>query len=284
MRVARLLTYFFLVAVVVAASFWVQQGAAQPGLSLTYIANEGVLLEAGGQKVLIDALFRGLAGYLRPDAATRAAMESGRGPFAGVDLVLATHYHADHFDPQAVCAHLSSNAGAAFVAVGQVIEAFRQAGCQIPQNEQRVFEITPQWGQRKDTSAGGIEVAVLRLRHGATMNAGFLLNLGGKKILHLGDSDGTVENFDPFDLEREGIDVALVPYWYALDGEGREVIRRHIRSKQLVFFHIPGDNPDREAVREHMKAEGGRAGLAARIRKDFPGAILLLEPMARFSF
>ena len=35
-----------------------QAQARQPGVTVTFLANEGVLLAAGGRKVLIDALFQ----------------------------------------------------------------------------------------------------------------------------------------------------------------------------------------------------------------------------------
>lgn len=254
---------------------WYFQG---PGL-ITYIANEGVLIEAGGKKVVIDGMFRHLAGYPRPSDATRSDMENALGPFAGVDLVLATHYHGDHFDARVVRSHLAANRKATFVSVRQVTATLAQVSPGFEQVASRVLEVTPEFGQRKDKRASEIDLSVIRLRHGNTMNAAFLLNVGGVKILHVGDSDGTVANFDGFDLQKEGIDYAFVPYWYALDAEGRTVIREHIAAKHVFFFHIPEDNPDDDYLKKHMDEMGGRAGLQRRIKAEFPSAQFLFDPL-----
>jgi L-ascorbate metabolism protein UlaG (beta-lactamase superfamily) len=255
--------------------------AAESERFIVYVANEGIVVNTPLQKkVVIDGMFRHLPGYPRPSEAVRNQMENALGPFAGVDLVLATHSHADHFDPKVVGWHLSANPTATFVAGRQVTEALAKNFQSAGQFASRVLEVTPDFGQRKDLRVVDIDLSVLRLRHGSTMNTGYLLDLGVFKILHVGDADGEVSNFDPYDLQKEGINIALVPYWYALDEESRRVIREHIAPKQVIFFHIPEDNPDDDYLRKHMQEVGGRAGLVARIKKDFPQALFLLTPDA----
>ncbi len=68
-------------------------------VSVTYLANEGFLLAAGPLQVLIDGLFDdGIDGYPAVPEAIRQRLEAGSGPWAVIDLVLATHHHGDHFD------------------------------------------------------------------------------------------------------------------------------------------------------------------------------------------
>ncbi|MFQ5351382.1 MAG: MBL fold metallo-hydrolase, partial [Thermoanaerobaculia bacterium] len=87
-----------------------------PEVQVIYLANEGFLLEAGETKVLVDALFgEGLRGYPVVPAPIRAELEGARGRFAGVDLILASHFHGDHFDAAAVARHLRANPGAVFL-------------------------------------------------------------------------------------------------------------------------------------------------------------------------
>ncbi|MGH9796482.1 MAG: MBL fold metallo-hydrolase [Candidatus Acidiferrales bacterium] len=279
--------YLLYCIVVLAVLVALMHGGAAPAngpIHVTYIANQGVLLEGGGKKVVIDAMFRRLAGYAYPVEELRADMEAARAAFANVDLVLATHVHADHFDAGVVGAHLAANQRATFVAVQQVTEALAKGYREHSRIAARVQQVTPNLGTSITFPVSDVPLRVLRLRHGNTMNAGFLVDLGGTKVLHLGDADGTAANFDTFDLENASIDVALVPYWYALDDEGRRVIREHIAPKRVVFFHIAEDNPDDAQLREHMRRMGGRAGLVDRIRKEFPDALFLLEPLSRFTF
>jgi L-ascorbate metabolism protein UlaG (beta-lactamase superfamily) len=245
---------------------------------VTYIANEGVLLDFGSKKIVIDGMFRHLPGYPRPSDTARNEMENALGKFAEVDLVLATHHHADHFDAKVVGWHLTANRKATFVAARQATQDLAEKFPGYPQFASRVLEVTPGTGQSIELQAGGVPLRVLRLRHGNTMNVGFLLDMGLFKVLHVGDADGDVANFDPFDLQKEEIDYALLPYWYALDAESRRVIREHIAPKQVIFFHIPEDDPDHPQLQKHMQELGGRAGLTARIQKEFPQAMFLLTP------
>jgi L-ascorbate metabolism protein UlaG (beta-lactamase superfamily) len=99
-----------------------QSPARQDGVSITFLANEGVLLSSGTKKVLIDALFlKYETGYAIPADSTRAALESARPPFDAVDLVLVTHRHGDHFHPAPVAAHLRANPRATLLTSRQVI-------------------------------------------------------------------------------------------------------------------------------------------------------------------
>src|SRR5688500_5673428 len=84
-------------------------------VKITYIANEGFLVESAGKRLLIDALFReGIKPYLNVPVNLRDELEMSQKPFERIDLMLASHFHADHFDPVAVSTHLSRNADALF--------------------------------------------------------------------------------------------------------------------------------------------------------------------------
>ncbi len=95
---------------------------------------------------------------------------------------------------------------------------------------------TPPWKERAALKVAGIDFEILGLRHGtgrhATIqNLGHIIKLGGKKLLHVGDADTSVENFASFNLDKEGIDIALLPDWFILYTEGQPLIRDHIKPK-----------------------------------------------------
>ena len=101
-----------------------QPAAAQ--VEVTYLGNEGFLLTAGETRVLVDALYGdGIPGYPAVPRDVRRELEAGRGRFAGVDLVLASHAHADHFDPAAVARHLRANPAALFLSTREAVAAVR---------------------------------------------------------------------------------------------------------------------------------------------------------------
>lgn len=99
---------------------------SQDGVSITILANEGVLLSSGAQQVLIDALFpKYETGYAIPADSTREALERATGAFAWVELILVTHRHGDHFHPASVVAHLLANPRATLLTSAQVIDGLR---------------------------------------------------------------------------------------------------------------------------------------------------------------
>lgn len=91
---------------------------AQP-LRVTYVGNAGVLVQMGKKKILIDGCFRGFAGaYLLPQA-IQDKLAKAEAPFDGIDLILTTHAHGDHFDSELVRQHLQSNPKAVFASTRQ---------------------------------------------------------------------------------------------------------------------------------------------------------------------
>ena len=97
---------FFLILPVLAAAC-----SYNRPLRLTYIANEGFMVEVGGTKILIDAFFGGLQGDWadQPDETTAGKLARAEPPFDDVDLIAISHRHSDHFSEQMVIQHLLSN-------------------------------------------------------------------------------------------------------------------------------------------------------------------------------
>lgn len=82
---------------------------SQNAVKVTFISNEGFLIEAGQSKILIDALH-----HLAPEFA-RNRMRRAASPFDGIELVLSTHDHHDHFDPELAAALLANDFPVTFV-------------------------------------------------------------------------------------------------------------------------------------------------------------------------
>jgi L-ascorbate metabolism protein UlaG (beta-lactamase superfamily) len=228
-----------------------QSAARQDGVSITFLANEGVLLSSGSKQVLIDGLFlKYETGFATPADSTRAALEQARPPFDEVDLVLVTHRHGDHFHPAPVVAHLVANPRATLLSSRQVIDSLRgrvPAGGRLA--PRLVARTTPPGARRREV-VGGIEIEVLGLPHGGRRHrrvehVGYIVTLGGRRVLHVGDTDFAETTFAPFRLDTARIDVALLPHWMVTSREGRRVIERWIRPRQVVAFHVTEDDMER---------------------------------------
>lgn len=234
-------------------------GAADAdGVAVTFLANEGVLLSSGARQVLIDGLFEQYeTGYAIPADSTRKALSRAQPPFDGVDLILVTHHHGDHFHPRPVADHLAANPGATLVASRQVMDSLRGRVSRMGLRGDRLVPRTVAPRTRRTEIAGGIAVELLGLPHGGRRHRGvehlgFIVELGGRRVLHVGDTDFSEAIFAPFRLDTARIDVALLPYWMVTSREGQRVIARWIRPRQVVAFHVPEDRT--EAIREVRSA------------------------------
>jgi hypothetical protein len=94
---------------------------AQWSLEITYIANEGVLLRSGDTQILIDGLFREYSSYPFLPQPHQEQLETAMPPFEGVDLILVSHRHGDHFHPEAVSRYLQNNRTTRLVSSEQVV-------------------------------------------------------------------------------------------------------------------------------------------------------------------
>ena len=242
--------------------------ATGDGLTMTFLANEGVLLSSGGKKVLIDALFlKYKTGFATPADSTQAALAAARAPFDNVDLILATHYHGDHFHPQPVAAHLAANPGATLATSLQVIDSLRGRMRKGGPADARILDRTAASGVRRREIINGIPVEFLGIPHGsgpsnhlAIQHLAYIVDLGGKRVLHIGDAILSDENVRAFRLDTARIDVALVPTWVVTGRASRQAIERWVKPRQVVAFHVGEGEADR-ASRE--------------VRAAMPGAITL---------
>ncbi len=210
-------------------------------VEVTYIANAGVLLTAGDTRVLIDGLFQPYQGYPSLPQSSRDQLETAVPPFDGIDVVLVSHIHGDHFQGESVLRYLQASTLAELVSSGQVVQDLRgRPG--FATVAPRVREVTPALGERATVRVGGVHVDVLGVGHGTgrhsdIQNLGHIVTVGGLKFLHVGDADPTSGVLEKFNLAAERVDVAFLPAWFLT--EGAAVIRDHIRPKHIVAVHMP---------------------------------------------
>lgn len=252
-------------------------------IEITYIANEGFLLAAAGKKVLIDALFReGVAGYETAPVAVREKLEKAIPPFAQTDLLLASHFHADHFDPLSVAEHLRHNPTALFVSTTQAVARLQAVTSATEAVKARAIGLTPPEGERRQINHQGIEVELLLLHHGRNRpieNLGLLIHLDGRKLLHIGDTEATAADFAQYNLTRDKLDFAFVPYWHLRSEGMKKTVREQINPRHLIVMHLPP--PD---SRIDFTSQAERARVLADIMADFPNAVIFAQPMEQKTF
>jgi L-ascorbate metabolism protein UlaG (beta-lactamase superfamily) len=218
---------------------------AAKGLSIRYIANEGLLIAGGGKQVLIDGLHREYRpAYLFPPPELQAVLENARPPYDKIDLLLVSHIHLDHFHPQAIGSYLKNNPKSIFASSGQAIDELTKGYLEHRKVGPQTRTIVHEWKKSVSLDHAGIKVRFLGLKHGGErwkdiQNLGHVIEIGGKKLLHIGDADMTAENFSAFDLAQEKIDIALIPYWFLISAEGRALVKEQFNAKHIIAVHIP---------------------------------------------
>lgn len=236
---------------------------AQDRLSITFLANEGVMLSSGSRKVFIDGLFlKYKTGFAVPADSTQDALQRARPPFDAVDLVLVTHRHGDHFHPAPVAAHLRANPHATLLTSRQVIDSLREygPGRDLPASRSMARTMAP--GTRQRETVNGITVELLGIPHGGGWRSrglehlAYIVEIGGRRVLHVGDAELTDEVLAPFRLDTARIDVALLPTWLLTNEESRRAIARWIRPRQIVGIHV-GEGEEGRATREIQAAVPG---------------------------
>ena len=243
---------------------------AQDLCRITYISNEGFLVELPGKKVLIDGLFDQIDGDWcdSPDEQTVELMEIAAPPFDQVDLIAITHKHIDHFDEGVVVKHLLNNPAGRVVCPKQVREVLEQ-NPDYEKIKDRIVSLTPAELRDSTVMVSGIPIRVMRLEHSHYMeqdsiggmknrhrdieNLGFLLDIGGVKIFHCGDTNPrNRDEYSTYALQDDSIDVAFLERMFVASGkEGMAVINEFIQAEHTVFMHIGPAN--REAFAAHFR-------------------------------
>lgn len=212
-------------------------------VTLTYVVNEGFIFEAGGKKIMVDGLLSNVGSYQIPTMVLRA-MVTGRPPFDDIDLVLATHSHEDHFDPQVVGEFLAANPGAQFLSTNQAVSALARM---IDDNEaiqEQVIGVYPSRGSYEQFVVNGIEVKVFNLPHGSNSypNLGLMIDLGGVRVLHTGDfymedAQAAIDLLQSYGIPEEKIDIAFIATPFLYSERYDEVIPLGIQPGLIVPMH-----------------------------------------------
>ena len=227
-------------------------------VTIRYIANEGVLIASRHKQVLIDGLHREYRpAYLFPPPELQSVLENASAPYDKINLILVSHVHLDHFHPQAIGQYLKSNPKAIFASSTEAVDEVAKGFPGYEKIRPQIRPITHEWKRSAEIEQDGVKIKFLGLRHGSErwkdiQNLGHVIEIGGMKLLHIGDADMTVENFATFNLAQEKIDIAFIPYWYLSSAEGRALVKEHFNPKHIIAVHIPPAEAD-EVVRQLKK-------------------------------
>ena len=237
---------------------------AQTTVKVTYLNNEGVLISDGNTRILIDAAHRTNSFWIFLPLGELNRLETGAAPYSGIDLALISHSHGDHFSANSISALAGANPNIRIIGPPQAVSGLGGLSQVVP--------IAPAFRTRQDTVLAGVNVRVLHLKHfdqfgndfSSVENYGYEIEMGGLRILHLGDVEYSLENFESFDLETRGIDIVILPTFNTLLSQSNaDLIAAQIAPAEVIASHI------RSGVQADFDA----------IASFYPDAIVFDEPL-----
>lgn len=238
--------------------------AQKEKVEVIYVGNSGFLLNIGDKKILIDALFKGFEGNYELPQEVQDKLTSAQAPFDDVDLILVTHAHGDHVNPDMVRQHMQNNPKAIFASTQQLVDVL---------NDSTVrhigFNPTKEKSDKKEIQ--GITIESFLLPHGPDsriINNGFLVSVNGITFFHTGDVDFdqfTFKEFRSLQLPERKIDLSFIQHFYfTSDSTSRQFVTKAIGSNYVFPIHYHFTTPSFDST---------------IIKQNYPDAIIFKEEL-----
>lgn len=243
--------------------------AALADVTITRLANEGVIIDDGAARIMIDGFVvepYALYGGLPPGLADQFSRAGGL--FEGIDLALASHRHHDHNQPEFACRFLMRSEGTRMPASSQVLDLMREKCRNFVTSSPRLSLIDPRYRAPVVIQAGPAKVTAFLLSHGtgkyaSLQNIGYLVEIDGLLMLHIGDAAMDPADFELARIDELDLDVAFIPFWFFQPGPGMAVVERFMDAPHKLAVHIPPN--EMTEVRRYLA-------------ENYPDVLVLVEP------
>lgn len=217
----------------------------KPWVGITYISNDGFLITSKTKKVVVDSLIKNPWGYSNTPDKVFEDMVNARPPFERIDLLLFSHAHRDHFEPEMAVKVLMGHPETILVGNEIVCNELKEAaGDNFSKLSDQVKNINPGWGTIAEETINGVNLKIFPVNHGMPeqpyVTLAFILDMDGTNVLHMGDiyAPSNEEYFKIYQLQRLDIEVAFIDPFFLLDKIGQQMAREFIRPKQIIPMHM----------------------------------------------
>jgi L-ascorbate metabolism protein UlaG (beta-lactamase superfamily) len=217
----------------------------KPWVGITYISNDGFLISSKTKNVVVDALIKNPWGYSNTPDKVFENMVKARPPFERIDLLLFSHAHRDHFEPEMAAKVLMAHPETILVGNEIVYKELKEAaGNDFSKISAQVKNINPEWGTIVEESIHGLDFKIFPVNHGMPerpyVTLAYLMDIAGIKVLHMGDiyAPSNEEYFKTFQLQKLDIDVAFIDPFFLLDKIGQQMAKEFITPKRIIPMHM----------------------------------------------
>jgi L-ascorbate metabolism protein UlaG (beta-lactamase superfamily) len=209
---------------------------------VVFVGNSGFLITAGDKKVLIDALFDGIPPEYMVPQFVLDTINASTPPFDNVDVVLASHSHADHFSSARVRAYMENNPHSVFLSTTQCTSQLEELG-------NRVIAMDPVKGKPVTMEVNGVTIEAVYISHGEppvgqqeVYNNGYIISMNGIRIFFSGDVDN-INDAIAYGLADMGIDLAFIQHFFLRYAQLKSSILNGIGAKYYFPIHYELTDP-----------------------------------------
>ena len=167
-------------------------------MKVTFLGQAGLLFETPDCKVMIDPYLSHSVEKINPANWRRQPIDEGIFEIRP-DVLLFTHCHLDHYDPETVTKILERHKGITVLAPSSVWNQVRQLA---PDNNYVLFDRHTRWTEK------GLRFQAVKAAHSDEHAIGVILSDGQKKYYITGD---TLYNEDIFPDLPQDLDVVFLP-------------------------------------------------------------------------
>lgn len=223
---------------------------------VTYLANEGLMAEAGNYKILFDPFFHnGFGFYQLVPETILDAIKSNVAPYNNIDAIFISHAHSDHFAAQDMLNYLQTYKNVKLIAPDQALEQMALlTGFEQIQNQ--VTGVSLEYGDTPITfTVDKLNIDAVRIPHSGwpsraeVSNIVFRVTILNDKnpstYVHMRDADPKDVHFRPHAefWQLMEPDFAFPPYWFFLSLQGNYILDTHINATKNIGVHVPLEIP-----------------------------------------
>jgi L-ascorbate metabolism protein UlaG (beta-lactamase superfamily) len=257
-----MMKYIIIIACIIAINTFTLSLVAQKDCEITYVANQGFILESNNKKIIIDGLFNKIDGNWchSPSDEILKKINNSEYPFNEIDVIAITHVHRDHFNRDIVSNYMLNNSETLILCPKQVEQDLEKTK-DYHKFKNRVTSITPDINTDTNIILAGIPIRVMRLEHSHypiadtvlgemvnkhrdIENSGYFFDLNGIKIFHCGDTNPlNEEEYSTYNLVEDVVDIAFLERLFMSYGEESiNIMNKYINPDHIVLMHIAPDN------------------------------------------
>ena len=169
-------------------------------MKVTWLGQAGLLFETGGKTILVDPYLSDSVKKIEPLNYRRVAVDE-RFLQLKPDIILLTHNHLDHTDPETLCHYLGADSKVTVLASGNAWQNVRKAFGGVKNNY-------VQFNRGTEWTEGEIYFKAVYAEHSDDKAIGIVMQAEGKTYYITGD---TLYNAEIFKDLPEEIDYIFIP-------------------------------------------------------------------------